>query len=840
MRTTWKWKRSLAAVSVVVPLVLALAAVGLAPAGAEVVAPVTPSSVPAPVSGDFNRDGLPDIALTGASGWNGVAVAASNGQPGFDVTHAPSPAFAAWASLPGVKIVTGNFGGNQADDLVLTGVPGWTTVPVALSNGNATGTFTVSNAPAGSFPDWAASSGVQVFSGDFNHDGRTDLALAGGDNWTTIPIAFSNGDGTFTVTNGAAPGFVHHAWLLRMSSGDFDADGRTDLAVITDDEMFPDPKIIVAFSKGDGTFRMTTFKLEFLADIGPHDQVTTGDFNHDGRTDLARVQSNAIVVGFSRGDGAFDEVVTQQGPEFTTPATRRGAQLVGADFDCDGRTDLAVLPPPGSNETTIPVLMPRSAEAFAFANDPLPHFPQLAAVSGAKALTGDYDGDGCTDLALTGGAGWDSIPVAVANGDGSFHEQNAQSPQFAGWAAGASPVTLPPAPAATTGALSILDTDVISGIESSIAVGSDGLGITSYYASSLNTQHRDLRVAHCANPACTEVTTTDVDTAGDVGKFSSIKIGQDGLPLISYVALRNASNAVIEDLKVAHCSDVACTAATVTTLDAAARVSDVTSLTIGGDGLGLISYQDAPTFSSDTRMKVAHCRNTACTSRTLSTIDTVKPDNGESGGYSQTGIATGNHGLGLVTYYDGGPHQMLKVAACTNADCSTTVRSVVDRAADPANQLHGGDASVTFGHDGLALIAYNGNYKGASGSDLKVAHCRNVYCTEATKITADTGGHVGWHTSIAVGGDGLGVVSYYDATNDDLKVAHCADLACSSAKTTTVDSFDDVGYRSSITMGTDGLPLISYVGPGVGVAGLALRVVRCGNSDCTADILAPF
>ena len=314
-----------------------------------------------------------------------------------------------------------------------------------------------------------------------------------------------------------------------------------------------------------------------------------------------------------------------------------------------------------------------------------------------------------------------------------------------------------------------------------------------------------------------------------------MRIGRDGLPLISYVSYSNAGSALTEDLKVAHCVNIACTAATVTTIDAASRVSDLAPLAIGGDGFGLIGYQDTSS-ASRTIMKVAHCLNVACTAATLSTIETVKPDNGESGGYSQVGIATGNHGLGLVSYYDGGSNEMLKVAACTNPDCSATVITVVDRATT-ASTLLGGWSSVAFGLDGLALISYNGGYT-ATGSDLKVAHCRNVYCTASTVITADTGGFVGWRTSIAVGGDGLGVISYYDAGNRDLKLAHCVDLACAATTATVVDSFDDVGARSSIAIGTDGLPLIGYLGPGL--IGVALRVVHCGNSDCTAVIVAPF
>ena len=52
--------------------------------------------------------------------------------------------------------------------------------------------------------------------------------------------------------------------------------------------------------------------------------------------------------------------------------------------------------------------------------------------------------------------------------------------------------------------------------------------------------------------------------------------------------------------------------------------------------------------------------------------------------------------------------------------------------------------------------------------------------------TLDSAGDVGFDTSITVGVDGLGLISYLDATNNDLKVAHCVDVACSSATTATL------------------------------------------------------
>jgi hypothetical protein len=62
------------------------------------------------------------------------------------------------------------------------------------------------------------------------------------------------------------------------------------------------------------------------------------------------------------------------------------------------------------------------------------------------------------------------------------------------------------------------------------------------------------------------------------------------------------------DLKVAHCANTACTAATITSLDTTGNVGDHTSITIGADGLGLISYYDASNYD----LKVAHCGNAFC------------------------------------------------------------------------------------------------------------------------------------------------------------------------------------------------------------------------------------
>src|SRR5256714_1279887 len=160
------------------------------------------------VVGDFNGDGRTDLALTGGSGWTTLPVAFSNGDGTFNITNLPIANLAGWATTPKVKALTGDFNGDGKTDVALTGRSGWTTLPVAFSNGD--GTFNVTNLPITNFAGWATTANVKALVGDFNGDGKTDVALTGPSGWTTLPVAFSNGNGTFNVTNLPIPNFS--AW----------------------------------------------------------------------------------------------------------------------------------------------------------------------------------------------------------------------------------------------------------------------------------------------------------------------------------------------------------------------------------------------------------------------------------------------------------------------------------------------------------------------------------------------------------------------------------------------------------------------------------------------------
>ena len=390
--------------------------------------------------------------------------------------------------------------------------------------------------------------------------------------------------------------------------------------------------------------------------------------------------------------------------------------------------------------------------------------------------------------------------IAVDSSAGNIYIKNSGGSSTSGWvkigeSSGEDAVIVDRrAPEGNT--ITTLDTTDATWI--SMTIGVDGLPLISYR----DAVAFDLKVAHCSNPACTSATITTADSSATLGSYTSITIGSDGLGLITYYTGSTA------DLKVAHCSNTLCTSSTITTLDGTGdNVGAYSSIAIGADGLALISYRDA----TNTALKVAHCSNINCTSATISTIDTVDSIN--------ISVAFGPDGLGLISYYEN-VNANLRVAHCSNTNCTSATITTLDSTGSVGEYT-----SITIGADGLGLISYYD----ASSADLNVAHCSNTLCNSATLTSLDTTGNVGAYTSVTIGPDGLGIISHWDVTNGDLKVSHCSNVSCTSAATTTVDSTNSVGEYTAITIGVDGLPIIAYRD----ATNTALKVVTCSNAFCS-------
>jgi predicted regulator of Ras-like GTPase activity (Roadblock/LC7/MglB family) len=343
----------------------------------------------------------------------------------------------------------------------------------------------------------------------------------------------------------------------------------------------------------------------------------------------------------------------------------------------------------------------------------------------------------------------------------------------------------------------------------SIAVGADGLPVMSYGV--YHSYNGDLKVAHCGNATCTaDNTLTTVYSVGYGGIHSAITIGTDGLPLI----VHNGGPLLT------HCGNADCTAGNTSATVGSSFYSNKFAIAVGADGLPIIAY-DYSDFNGP--LLVVHCGNQTCTSgNTLATVDATDASN------LYLSIAIGTDGLPVISYIS--PDYNLKVAHCGTVDCTggNTLATV-----DTSGSL-GFYTSIAVGTDGLPVVSYDYHPTLDLPTHLRVAHCGNATCTAGNSIvTVDNSpGLISADTSIAVGTDGLPVVSYFDYTQGDLKVAHCGNAACSAGNTiTTVDNTpgSGVGFGTSLAVGADGLPVISYID----ITYNRLKVAHCSTPACT-------
>jgi hypothetical protein len=414
---------------------------------------VFPELVSAPgarlVAGDFDSDGDADLALPGGNGWMSVPFALSTRDGGFEVANFLVRDFPAWAT--GARFVLArSVDANGSADLVLVGGDGWTTMPVLFSNISFRSSV-VANPDVGAFATWSQAPGVRAIDGDYNGDGRGDIALVGARGWTTVPIAFGDGAGGFSLSNRSLDSFP--AWAVAASNivgADFDGDGDTDIALVATGWT----TVPIAFSNRDGTFRVTNLDASaFTAEVDPGSRAVAGDFDGDGDGDLALLQTfeYPVLLAFSNRDGTFRVVrsFTRLGlgeDERTSPA-------VAGDFDGDGDDDIAVASSDAFLFTFGPgvsVALSRRDGTFSEATVALVgmDLPRWSVEPGARLIAGDFNGDGAADLAFPGRAGGGSIPVALSRGvafdgrrgraAGDFRGAPLYWPQvFPTWAAGA-------------------------------------------------------------------------------------------------------------------------------------------------------------------------------------------------------------------------------------------------------------------------------------------------------------------------------------------------------------------------------------------------------------------
>jgi uncharacterized protein (TIGR03437 family) len=304
---------------------------------------------------DFNGDGIPDIGYAYNELTPGSGVVLGNG----DGTFRPGVIFPIFHNDEGVPngFFAADFNGDGRADVLYSSAESiaW----IALGNGD--GTF---QAPIGV----SACTSVAAVA-DVNRDGNADLICG-------TSILLGKGDGTFR----AGATVDANQMDVVLLAADFNGDGNSDLLL-----QRLSGQLAVALGRGDGTFAADLPVATILT------SPITGDFNGDGRVDLAGVCTKAglICVLPGGGDGTFGNAVM-------TPLAP-GSLAAAADFNGDGKLDLvagnAVLTGNGDGTFRVPTFFGPGTQACT----PPPLIVPCSSVT-LEAAVADFNRDGLPDL----------------------------------------------------------------------------------------------------------------------------------------------------------------------------------------------------------------------------------------------------------------------------------------------------------------------------------------------------------------------------------------------------------------------------------------------------------
>jgi hypothetical protein len=265
-------------------------------------------------AGDFNRDGISDLAVS-VYGMNTIQIWLGNGDGTFRVGESYVATFPS-------NLATDDFNGDGNLDLVTFDME--SSIPVQFSwflSGNGDGTFAHPSMLL-NVSTFGPYSNPGFIVGDFNGDGKPDLSVTLG---YAAAVALGDGTGSFLPYVETPVGSP----IKKCQPADLDGDGKTDLGCLNGNGM-----LTALFSEGDGTFSVAS-------DIwvgGSPVSLDSHDVNGDGLSDI--VVSGSAAPGIYIVFGSRDRHLNHSDSFLTS---RDASGLNHGDYDGDGRTDIALI-----------------------------------------------------------------------------------------------------------------------------------------------------------------------------------------------------------------------------------------------------------------------------------------------------------------------------------------------------------------------------------------------------------------------------------------------------------------------------------------------------------------
>jgi hypothetical protein len=341
--------------------------------------------------GDFNNDSQLDIVV--ANYWTGnigIFLGYDNG------TFSSVMIYPTGSNSGPCSVAVGDFNNDDRLDIVVANI---NSSNVGVFIGYGDGTFSVMI----TYSTGSLSAPSSVVFGDFNNDGRLDLAVAnsGMDN---IGLLFGNGNSTFSnqttfpTGSGSEPCFI--------AIGDFNNDNQLDIAIVNQGSN----SFGVLLGCANGTFFSPL--NYFIANGSQPYSVAVGDFNNDNRLDI-------IVTGtYTDNVGVFLGYINESflsAPAYSTGLLSRPTFITVGDFDNDTRLDVVVA---NNGTDNIMVIFGSGYGTFvshtshSTGNDSYP----------CSVAVGDFNNDGRLDIVVAN-SGTNNVGIFLSNGTGSFSNQ---------------------------------------------------------------------------------------------------------------------------------------------------------------------------------------------------------------------------------------------------------------------------------------------------------------------------------------------------------------------------------------------------------------------------------